>query len=142
MAKLTMADIYGRMSKDEPFIKLYKYTLLLPRDLSVMLSYLISMDTLARMGYLNRLDDDPNFFECCKEGFISKTLVGWSVYAIEESINKLINEGYIYKRSIRDGLKQSTYIKLEPMKINSLIDEYYEKSAEDKEKSIAKRFAD
>ena len=121
-----MNDFYSELFNSEPTIKVYKFTLSLPKDQSMMLSFLIDTDLFARKGCLKRLADNPDFFECCKEGFINNTLRGWTKYEISSTIDKLVNEGYIYKRVVRDGLKQTTYLKLEPMKLKALKDEYAE----------------
>lgn len=134
--EIKMSDIYNRMDNQAPFIILYKFTLSLPKEQSVMLSYLIDMDSKARKGNLKRLTDNPDFFECCKDGYINKTLTGWSVHEITAAIKKLSDDGYVYTRVVRDGLKQSTYIKLEPLKIQQLIDEYENQLRENKESCV------
>lgn len=62
---IKMSNIYNQMDNQAPFIILYKFTLSLPKEQSVMLSYLIDMGSKARKGNLKRLTDNPDFFECC-----------------------------------------------------------------------------
>lgn len=101
----------------ESFIKLYHFTLSLPKAQSVMLSYLIDSEGSAD---INRLADDRRFFQSNQRGFIDRMLTGWSVTEIRNALNSLEQGGYIEKKIINNGLNKATWIRLIPEAIDEL----------------------
>lgn len=82
------------------YFKQFYFTELLPKEQGALLSYLIAMENNPK---INRLKDDPCYFECNVSGFINRKLRGWSVLEIKTAINNLVNAGYITKRIVQNN---------------------------------------
>jgi len=116
------SELFRFLDEKETWFRLYKFTCSLEPDESYMLSYLIDASRHIQIG----LADDPDFFLCSMKGFIGSLLTGWSEYQVRTAITKLVNKGFIYKRTINVDGKNSTYIKLNADKISELSDSYDE----------------
>lgn len=101
-------SLSNKLSIEDNFIKVYKFTFELGSKLDVVLSALINAETWVDQG----LSDDPDFFRCNVQGFMSNLLTGYSDYEIRSSINRLCDLGLIFKRSVNIGGEKSLFIKL------------------------------
>lgn len=111
----------------ESFIKLYHFTLSLPKAQSVMLSYLIDSEGSTNV---NRLPEDKRFFQTNQRGFIDRMLTGWSTTEIRNALNSLAAGGYIEKKIVMRGMTKATYIRLIPEAIDALSRDYESKHLE------------
>ena len=110
--------------KDDAFFKLYKFTCSLPKLQSVLLSYLIDAEDLVKI----RLDEDKDYFECCIEGFIHNLLSGLSTSEIRTALIGLEKGGYINRKNVHKGFKNSTFIKINTNAVLELRRAYLEVS--------------
>ena len=97
------------LERENNFIKLYKFTCVLPKEQAFMLSYLIDADDFVE----NRLRSDMNFFECTND-FIRSLLSGWSDAEVNSAQKGLQERGLIdiVKVSVDKGCLKHKFIKL------------------------------
>lgn len=62
--------VVNRFEQKDNFVRLWKFTFLLPPTESAMLSVLLDCDKYITN---NRLPEDERYFKCSKEGYLKKT---------------------------------------------------------------------
>ena len=65
--------VVNRFEQKDNFVRLWKFTFLLPPTESAMLSVLLDCDKYITT---NRLPEDERYFKCSKEGYLKKMLPG------------------------------------------------------------------
>ena len=120
--------VVNRFEQKDNFVRLWKFTFLLPPTESAMLSVLLDCD---KYNTKNRLSEDERYFKCSKEGYLKKMLPGWKLYTIEETLKKLVNEGLIHTRVIQQGLTKNTFVMVDEKAIENLEREYAKRVGSD-----------
>lgn len=107
-------DMKSELEQDEPFYKLYKFTLELPLKQAVVLSYLIDTENFSKYT----LSNDTDYFECCWTNYAEKALgksISKKIWI--SAINELLKDGYIFKKVKNNNC---TFYKLNKSRIRDL----------------------